>query len=797
MMSRSYTNLLDLAAGNFAALGPAGGGRRRSGSFGSRRMPRVMTVPGTLSELDDEDDERAATSSVASDVPSSAICERLIVVANQLPVVARRRPDGRGWVFSWDDDSLLLRLRDGVPDEMEVLFIGTLRADVPAAEQDEVSQTLIDGFRCAPVFLPADLYDRFYQNFCKGYLWPLFHYMLPFATAQSPNDNGASAGGRFERASWEAYVLANKHFFEKIVEVINPEDDYVWVHDYHLMALPTFLRRRFNRLRIGFFLHSPFPSSEIYRSLPVREEILRTMLNCDLIGFHTFDYARHFLSCCSRMLGIEYQSKRGYIGLDYYGRTVGIKIMPVGIHMGQLQSVLRLPEMQQKVAELRQQFEGKTVLLGVDDTDIFKGINLKLLAFEYMLKTHPKWWGRAVLVQIANPARGKGKDIESIRAEIQDSCERINREFGQSGYSPIVLIDRNVPSVEKLAYYTVAECVVVTAVRDGMNLTPYEYVVCRQGIPSSESAPEVSGPRKSMLVVSEFIGCSPSLSGAIRINPWNVESTAESLNEAISMSERDKELRHEKHYRYVSTHDVAYWSRSFIQDLERACKDHFRKPCWGIGLGFGFRVVALDPNFSKLSFDSIIMSYGRSKSRAIFLDYDGTLVPQASLYQKPSEELVSIINTLCSDKNNIVFIVSGRSKNSLGSMFSSCPILGIAAEHGYFLRWTRDEEWQTSTQSPDIGWMQMAEPVMNLYTEATDGSYIETKETALVWHHRDADQGFASSQAKEMLDHLESVLANEAVSVKSGQFIVEVKPQVRHYHLLHYIRRGHQFLCHP
>ncbi|XP_047094919.1 probable alpha,alpha-trehalose-phosphate synthase [UDP-forming] 7 [Lolium rigidum] len=774
MMSRSYTNLLDLAAGNFAALGPAGGGRRRSGSFGARRMPRVMTVPGTLSELDDED---AATSSVASDVPSSAICERLIVVANQLPVVARRRADGRGWVFSWDDDSLLLRLRDGVPDDMEVLFIGTLRADVPAAEQDDVSQALIDGFRCAPVFLPPDLYDRFYQTFCKGYLWPLFHYMLPFASGPPPKD-APSRGGRFERASWEAYVLANKHFFEKVVEVINPEDDYVWVHDYHLMALPTFLRRRFNRLRLGFFLHSPFPSSEIYRSLPVREEILRTMLNCDLIGFHTFDYARHFLSCCSRMLGIEYQSKRGYIGLDYFGRTVGIKIMPVGIHMGQLQSVLRLPEMQSKVAELRQQFEGKTVLLGMDDMDIFKGINLKLLAFEYMLKMHPKWQGRAVLVQIVNPARGKGKDIDFIRAEIQDSCDRINREFGNSrGYSPIVFIDQNVPSAVKLAYYTVAECVVVTAVRDGMNLTPYEYIVCRQGLPSSESAPEISGPRKSMLVVSEFIGCSPSLSGAIRVNPWNTEATAESLNEAISMSEREKQLRHEKHYRYVSTHDVAYWSRSFIQDLERACKDHFRKPCWGIGLGFGFRVVALDPNFAKLSFDSILMSYGRSKSRAIFLDYDGTLVPQASINQRPSEELVSIINTLCSDRNNIVFIVSGRSKASLASMFSSCPMLGIAAEHGYFLRWNRDEEWQISAQSPDVGWMQMAEPVMNLYTEATDGSYIETKETALVWHHRDADQGFASSQAKEMLDHLESVLVSEAVVVKSGQFIVEVKPQ--------------------
>nr|CAD1824110.1 unnamed protein product [Ananas comosus var. bracteatus] len=224
--------------------------------------------------------------------------------------------------------------------------------------------------------------------------------MLPFS---------ADHGGRFDRGLWESYVLANKLFSQKVIEVLNPEDDYVWIHDYHLMVLPTFLRRRFNRLRMGFFLHSPFPSSEIYRTLPVREEIIKALLNCDLIGFHTFDYARHFLSCCSRMLGIEYQSKRGYIGLDYFGRTVGIKIMPVGVHMGQLQSVLRLPDKEWRVAELRQQFEGRTVLLGVDDMDIFKGINLKLLAFEHMLRFHPKWQGRAVLVQIANPAAAAGR----------------------------------------------------------------------------------------------------------------------------------------------------------------------------------------------------------------------------------------------------------------------------------------------------------------------------------------------------------------------------------------------------
>ncbi|OMO65436.1 Glycosyl transferase, family 20 [Corchorus olitorius] len=754
MMSRSYTNLLDLASGNFPVMGQT---REK------KRLPRVMTVPGVISELDDDQ-----ANSVTSDVPSSVIQDRIIIVANQLPVKAKRRPDNKGWSFSWDDDSLLLQLKDGLPEEMEVLYVGSLKVDVDPNEQDDVSQLLLDRFKCVPAFLPPDILTKFYHGFCKQHLWPLFHYMLPFS---------ANHGGRFDRSLWEAYVAANKIFSQRVIEVINPEDDFVWIHDYHLMVLPTFLRRRFNRLRMGFFLHSPFPSSEIYRTLPVREEILKALLNSDLIGFHTFDYARHFLSCCSRMLGLEYQSKRGYIGLEYYGRTIGIKIMPVGIHMAQIESVLRLADKEWRVGELKQQFEGKTVLLGVDDMDVFKGINLKLLAMEQMLKQHPKWQGRAVLVQITNPARGRGKDLEEIQAEIQASCKRINETFGQPGYEPIVFIDRPVSLSERVAYYTVAECVVVTAVRDGMNLTPYEYIVCRQGVSESESSSESSGPKKSMLVVSEFIGCSPSLSGAIRVNPWNIESTAEAMNEAISMADAEKQLRHEKHYRYVSSHDVAFWSRSFFQDMERTCKDHFRRRCWGIGLSFGFRVVALDPNFRKLSIDHIVSVYLRSKNRAILLDYDGTVMPQTSHNKTPSSEVISIINILSSDIRNTVFVVSGRGKESLGKWFSPCKKLGIAAEHGYHVRWSTDEEWETCGQTSEFGWKEIAEPVMKLYTEATDGSNIEYKESALVWHHRDADPGFGSSQAKEMLDHLESVLANEPVSVKSGQYIVEVKPQ--------------------
>ncbi|KAI4322802.1 hypothetical protein L6164_022462 [Bauhinia variegata] len=755
MMSRSYTNLLDLASGNFPAM--VGGFKER------RRLPRVMTVPGNIAELDDDQ-----AYSVSSDNPSAASLDRIIIVANYLPLIAKRKEDGKGWDFTWNEDALLRQLKDGFPEDTEVLYVGSLGAEIDSSEQDDVSQHLLDKFKCVPTFLPPDLLTKYYDGFCKRQLWPLFHYMLPFSTDKSH---------RFDRSLWEAYVSANKRFFQKVVEIINPEDDYIWIHDYHLMVLPTFIRRRFNRVKMGFFLHSPFPSSEIYRTLPVREEILKALLNSDIIGFHTFDYARHFLSCCSRMLGLEYQSKRGYLGLEYYGRTISIKIMPVGVHMGRIQSVMNMTEEECKARELKQQFEGKTVLLGVDDMDIFKGINLKILAMEQMLRQHPKWVGRAILIQIVNPARGKGIHLEEIRAEIQESCGRVNRIFGRPGYEPIVFIDRSVPITEKLAYYSIAECVVVTAVRDGMNLTPYEYIACRQGISISESCADVGGPKKSMLVISEFIGCSPSLSGAIRVNPWNVETTAEALNEAISMLESEKQMRHEKHYRYVSTHDVAYWSRSFLQDMERACLDLLRKRCWGIGLSFGFRVVALDPNFRKLSIDAIISSYKRAKSRAILLDYDGTVMPQNSINKSPSQEVTFILNKLCADSNNQVFIVSGRGRDSLSQWFTPCPKLGIAAEHGYFLRWSQSKEWEICGKSTDFGWMHIAEPVMKLYTEATDGSGIETKESALVWQYRDADPGFGSSQAKEMLDHLESVLANEPVAVKSGQFIVEVKPQ--------------------
>lgn len=656
-------NLLDLVSGDILNLPQT-----------PRALPRVMTVPGIMSDIDgkqsNDDDSNAS---------SSGHRHKMIIVSNFLPLNAKKDEISGRWCFSYDEDSIFWQLKDGLSSDTDVVYVGSLNVDVHPMEQEKVSLQLLEEFSCVPTFIPPEIQKQFYDGFCKQYLWPLFHYMLPMHPGYY---------NRFDRSLWQAYVSANKIFADKVMEVYNPEDDYVWVHDYHLMVLPTFLRRRYSRVRLGFFLHSPFPSSEIYRTLPVRGEILKALLNADVIGFHTFDYARHFLSCCSRMLGLEYESKRGHIGLEYFGRTIFIKILPAGIHMGRIQSALNHPSSSTKVREICNQFKGKRLIIGVDDMDIFKGVSLKFLAIEQLLQQHPQLHGEIVLVQILNPPTSGGKDVEEVKEEAYMTAKRINERFGFPGYEPVIVIDHHVPFHEKTAYYALAECCIVNAVRDGMNLVPYKYIACRQGSSKMDEALGIASdsPRTSALVVSEFIGCSPSLSGAIRVNPWDINAVAEALKLAITMSDGEKQCRHEKHYRYVSTHDVAYWAQRFEQDLVFSCEDHYKKRCWGIGFGLNFRILSLSPSFRKLSIDHIVSAYKRTNCRAIFLDYDGTVVPQASIVKTPSSEVISVLNNLCSDLNNTVFIVSGRGKNSLSEWFDQCENLGLAAEHGYFIR---------------------------------------------------------------------------------------------------------------
>jgi len=694
---------------------------------------------------------------------------RLVFVSNHLPVVMSR-DSIQGWVFEWDEDALIAQAREGLPDDMDAVYVGCLSSEVDVAEQEEVSQQLQRQFNCYPVFLGSELKENYYKKFCKQQLWPMMHYLIPL--------NPLSLG-RFDPALWSSYVRANMAFVNRLVEVLSSlDDDFVWIHDYHLLVLPSLLRKRFHRIKCGFFLHSPFPSSEIFRTFPRREEVLRSLLNADLIGFHTFDYARHFLSCCSRMLGLEHKTSRGSIIIEYYGRDVGIKIMPTGVKPERLLAACSWPDTKWRIGELQAEYRGKMVLIGVDDMDVFKGIELKLAAFQEVLVHHPEWRGKLVLIQVTSAPRAPGKDVEDLHAYALSLVDAINSRFGEPGYQPVVWLERPVPLYEKIALYSIADVAVVTATRDGMNLMPYEYIVCRNAHQSNDSV-------TSMLVVSEFVGCSPSLSGAIRVNPWSIEAVRDAIYASIRLPTGERMLRHEKHWKYVSSHTVKFWAKSYVADLQRFTQNHRKMQCFDLGFALDtFRMVALTSDFRKLPVEIVLKAYRAAEKRIFLLDHDGTLVPQSSISTKPDERILEILSGLTRDTRNFVYIISGRARSELAEWFAGVPRLGIAAEHGFYLSLVDDGVDGSSTknwivQDPDaqFGWKDIAMPILELYTESTDGSHIEAKESSLVWHYGDADPDFGSWQAKELLDHLEGVLFNEPVDVVQGQAIVEVKPQ--------------------
>ncbi|KEH34472.1 putative alpha,alpha-trehalose-phosphate synthase (UDP-forming) [Medicago truncatula] len=573
----------------------------------------------------------------------------MIIIANYLALNSKKDDITGRWCFSYDEDSIFRQLKDGLSSDIDVVYVGSLKVNVDKSEQDNVSQFLAE-FNSFPTFIPSEIQKKFYDGFCKNYLWPLFHYMFHMYQSYC---NG------FDGSLWQAYVSANKIFANKIMEVFNPKDDYVWIHDYHLMVLPTFLRKRCCYVRLGFFFHSSFPSSKISIDILVGTKILKSMLNAVIIGFQTFDYACHFLSVCSRILGLEYESKRGQIWIEYFGRTIFIKILPAGIHMGRIQSTLYHLSDFNKVREVSKQFKRQKLIIGFDDLDMFKGVSLKLLAFERLFIRCPTLQGKLVLLQIKNPPRSDAWYVEKAKEQASTISKGINEMFGFLGYKPVIIIEGFVPFHKKAAYYALAECCIVYAEQDG---------------------------RIWFHTSTLRAGCSSSLSGAIRVNHWDINVVVEALKLAITMSNEEKQCRHEKNCQFVSSHDLLYWAQHFDQGLVFSCKDHGKKLCWGFGFGLEVRVLSLSPNLKKLSRNYIVYAYKRKKCRAIFLDYDVTIVPHDPIVASPSPEVVYVLNKLCSNVNNTVIIVIDRGMPSLINFYYQCENLGIAVKHGGDIR---------------------------------------------------------------------------------------------------------------
>ncbi|KAL4808268.1 glycosyl transferase, partial [Aspergillus unguis] len=464
---------------------------------------------------------------------------RLLLVSNRLPITIKRSEDGK-YDFSMSAGGLVSGL-SGLSKTTTFQWYGWPGLEVPEEEFPIVEDRLKEEYNAVPVFIDGELADKHYNGFSNSILWPLFHYHPGEIT--------------FDESAWEAYKDCNRLFAQAVASQVK-DGDLVWVHDYHLMLLPEMLREEIGstkkNVKIGFFLHTPFPSSEIYRILPVRNELLLGLLHCDLIGFHTYDYTRHFLSACSRLLGLPTTPN----GIEFQGRIVACGAYPIGIDPEKFKDGLKKEKVQKRIATLEQKFQGVKLMVGVDRLDYIKGVPQKLHALEVFLSDHPEWVGKVVLVQVAVPSRQDVEEYQNLRAVVNELVGRINGKFGTVEFMPIHFLHKSVNFDELIALYAVSDACIVSSTRDGMNLVSYEYIATQE-------------KRHGSMVLSEFAGAAQSLNGSIIVNPWNTEELAAAYHEAVTMSDEQRALNFSKLDKYVNKYTSAFWGHSFVTELKR------------------------------------------------------------------------------------------------------------------------------------------------------------------------------------------------------------------------------------
>ncbi|GLB40159.1 putative glycosyltransferase family 20 [Lyophyllum shimeji] len=490
----------------------------------------------------------------------------LIVVSNRLPITINKDASGE-YHFKMSSGGLVSAL-SGFKKSLNFTWIGWPGFFIPPKDRPHVDKRLMEEYSCQAVYLDDDVADQHYNGFSNSILWPLFHY--------HPGEMN------FDEGNWLAYRQANMRFAEAVLQQLTP-GAMVWVQDYHLMLLPMLLRglidgtaagdftvkelskitegiegeavspaAPISGVKIGFFLHTPFPSSEIYRILPVRREILLGVLYCDLIGFHTYDYARHFLSSCTRILGLPTMPN----GVEFEGRLVHVGTFPIGIEPASFIDNLKREPVQNRIAQLEQRFGGVKVIVGVDRLDYIKGVPQKLHALELFLTQHPEWIGKVVLVQLAVPSRQDVEEYQNLRSTVNELVGRINGRFGTVEFMPIHFMHKSLPFDELCALYAVSDVCLVSSTRDGMNLVSYEYIACQQA-------------RQGVMILSEFAGAAQSLNGSLVVNPWDSQQVADAIHEAVTMDAATRAENHRKLFKYVNKYSASFWGTSFIKEMAR------------------------------------------------------------------------------------------------------------------------------------------------------------------------------------------------------------------------------------
>ncbi len=653
--------------------------------------------------------------------------QRLVVVANRLPLRIRR--SGAAWQAAPSPGGLVAALAP-IAADLDAQWIGWAGANPGPDEAGR--RALLDSWErdrgFIAVDLPADLVERYYDGYANSTLWPLLH--------------GFPGRVRLDRETWLAYRDANQRFADRIVERYQP-GDRIWVHDYHLALVPQLVRERLPDATIGFFLHIPFPSAEIFKILPERERLLRGLLGADLVAFQTHAHLHDFRRAVLEILGLE----TGMDRVDLGDRSVALAALPIGIVVGEWERRLASRKVQSVIRARREAPDRLRTIIAVDRLDDTKGIPERLRAFRQLLRTRPEWHGRVQLVQVAVPSRERIPRYAELRRTVSELVGEVNGEFATADWNPVVYLRRSVEPAELTALYATADVGWVAPLRDGMNLVAKEYVACQAG-------------ESGVLVLSEFAGAAQELGEAIRVNPYDVDGSADAIHRALTMPEPERRDREAALLARVTRNDAPAWARRFLDELRSAARDGRRDG---------------PPNAGP---PSELLERGRAAAeRAFWLDYDGSLVAIAPRPADavPTPAALAVLRRLAADPSTHVALLSGRARSELERWFGEIPGLWLAAEHGVVIRDPIGREWRPLHGGLDAQWKVAVRPTLEHFADRAPGSSIEEKEFGLAWHYRLAEPELGAFLASELVALLHRQLAGTDLVALSGRKVVEVR----------------------
>lgn len=594
--------------------------------------------------------------------------------------------------------------------------------------KEDIQDKMNNEYEALTVYVDDGNFDGAYNHYCKTILWPVFHYQIP--------DNPKSKA--YLDHSWKYYVKMNECFADKIVANYK-RSDTIWINDYHLLLLPGMIRKRLPDAKIGFFLHSAFPSSEVFRCLAPRKELLEGMLGANLVAFQTPEYAQHFLQTCSRLLVVEATTD----GINLDDRFVNVTHLPIGIDPKSLADAREDPAVAQSVQSLQERYHGKQLIVARDKLDHVRGVRQKLLAYEYFLNTNPEWQDKVVLIQVATSTTEQA----GLEATISDIVTRINSTFSTLSHQPLIFLKQDIASPQYLALLSVADTLLITSLREGMNLTSHEYLFCQDG----KYGDKKHGP----LILSEFTGSASILGnkGMLPVNPWDYRQCANAIKKALQMRPEEKERRYNGLREIVMHNTGARWARTLDDHLRKVHEEHLT------------RDAATVP---RLNFPKLAESYKRAQRRIFILDYEGTLAAYSAptrVIQTSPQRVIDTLNDLLADPQNVVYVMSGRTPEELDRLFTQVPRLGIIAETGSFVKEFETDEWlELADVEQAARWKEGVAPILKYYQERIESSWIEERHCSLIFHYdKSPDMEGGVRQAGDCANHINEACEGQKV----------------------------------